>query len=123
MTTATTWRSSRASKRSRRAGPLRILFVADVFGIPGRRAVEEQLPRLREEHDVDFCVVNGENVADGAGITPKLAERLLAAGADVITLGNHVWRRGEIGAYLSQSERVIRPANLSSASPGRGLTV
>jgi metallophosphoesterase (TIGR00282 family) len=102
---------------------LRILFVADVFGVPGRRAVEEQLPRLREEHDVDFCVVNGENVADGSGITPKLAERLLAAGADVITLGNHVWRRGEIGAYLNQSERVIRPANLAASSPGRGLTV
>jgi metallophosphoesterase (TIGR00282 family) len=102
---------------------MRILFVADVFGVPGRRAVEEQLPRLRTEHAVDFCVVNGENVADGAGITPKLAERLLAAGADVITLGNHVWRRGEIGGYLSQAERVIRPANLAAASPGRGLTV
>jgi hypothetical protein len=102
---------------------VRILFVADVFGVPGRRAVEEQLPRLRDEHDVDFCVVNGENVADGAGITPKLAERILAAGADVITLGNHVWRRGDIGGYLSQAERVIRPANLASASPGRGLVV
>jgi metallophosphoesterase (TIGR00282 family) len=102
---------------------MRILFVADVFGVPGRRAVEEQLPRLRTEHAVDFCVVNGENVADGAGITPKLAERLLAAGADVITLGNHVWRRGEIGGYLSQADRVIRPANLAAASPGRGLTV
>jgi metallophosphoesterase (TIGR00282 family) len=102
---------------------LRILFVADVFGVPGRRAVEEQLPRLRTEHDVDFCVVNGENVADGSGITPKLAERLLAAGADVITLGNHTWRRGEIGGYLNQAERVIRPANMAAASPGRGLTV
>jgi metallophosphoesterase (TIGR00282 family) len=102
---------------------LQILFVADVFGVPGRRAVEERLPGLREEHDVDFCVVNGENVADGAGITPKLAERLLAAGADVITLGNHVWRRGEIGGYLEQAERVIRPANLAAASPGRGLVV
>ena len=79
---------------------MRILFVADVFGVPGRRAVEEVVPRLRAERDVDFCVINGENVADGAGITPRLAERLLAAGADVITLGNHVWRRGEIGAYL-----------------------
>ena len=102
---------------------MRILFVADVFGVPGRRAVEEQLPRLRTEHAVDFCVVNGENVADGAGITAKLAERLLAAGADVITLGNHVWRRGDIGGYLNQTEKVIRPANLAAASPGRGLTV
>ena len=102
---------------------MRILFVADVFGVPGRRAVEEVVPRLRAERDVDFCVINGENVADGAGITPRLAERLLAAGADVITLGNHVWRRGEIGAYLKTAERVVRPANLSSESPGRGLVV
>ena len=73
--------------------PLKILFVGDVVGAPGRRAVEERLPGLREELDVSFCILNGENVADGVGITPKLAERLLAAGADVITLGNHTWRR------------------------------
>jgi metallophosphoesterase (TIGR00282 family) len=102
---------------------VRILFVADVFAAPGRRAVEELLPRLRDERDVDFCIVNGENVADGAGITPKLAERLLAAGADVVTLGNHAWRRGEIGGYLAAAERVIRPANMARESPGRGLVV
>jgi metallophosphoesterase (TIGR00282 family) len=102
---------------------VRILFVADVFGVPGRRAVEEVVPRLRAERDIDFCVINGENVADGAGITPRLAERLLAAGADVITLGNHVWRRGEIAPYLKTAERVVRPANLSSETPGRGLVV
>jgi metallophosphoesterase (TIGR00282 family) len=67
--------------------------------------------------------VNGENVADGVGITPRLAERLLAAGADVITLGNHVWRRSEIAPYLESSERVVRPANLSRTAPGRGLAV
>jgi metallophosphoesterase (TIGR00282 family) len=102
---------------------MNLLFVADVFGVPGRNAVEQQLPRLRAEHDVDFCIVNGENIADGAGITPKLAERILAAGADVITLGNHVWRRGEIGGYLDAAERVIRPANMAAASPGKGLVV
>jgi len=102
---------------------MRILFVADVFGVPGRRAVEERLPTLREELAADFCVVNGENAADGAGITPRIADRILAAGADVITLGNHVWRRPEIGPYLADSERVIRPANVSAGSPGRGLTV
>jgi len=68
-------------------------------------------------------VVNGENIADGVGITPKLADRLLAAGADAVTLGNHVWRRGEITPYLKASDRVIRPANLSALAPGRGLTV
>jgi 2',3'-cyclic-nucleotide 2'-phosphodiesterase len=67
--------------------------------------------------------VNGENAADGAGLTPKLADKILAAGADVVTLGNHVWRRMEIGPYLAASERVIRPANLSRNAPGKGLTV
>jgi metallophosphoesterase (TIGR00282 family) len=85
--------------------------------------VEERLPGLRDELDVAFCVVNGENAADGAGITPRIADRILAAGADVITLGNHTWRRPEIGPYLADSERVIRPANMSASSPGRGLTV
>jgi metallophosphoesterase (TIGR00282 family) len=94
-----------------------------VFGTPGRKAVEERLPGLKEEHGVGFCVVNGENVADGAGITPRLAERLLAAGADVLTLGNHVWRRREIAPYLDTAERIVRPANLASSSPGRGLAV
>jgi len=94
-----------------------------VFGVPGRRAVEERLPGLREQLDVDVCIVNGENVADGAGITGKLADRLLAAGADVITLGNHAFRRDGIGAYLAASERVIRPANAGTHAPGRGLAV
>jgi metallophosphoesterase (TIGR00282 family) len=102
---------------------LRLLFLADVFGSAGRRAVEERLPGLRDELRVDFCIVNGENAADGRGLTPKLADRLLAAGADVVTLGNHVWARDEIGPYLAQSERVIRPANVASGSPGRALAV
>jgi metallophosphoesterase (TIGR00282 family) len=67
--------------------------------------------------------VNGENVADGSGITPRLAERIFAAGADVITLGNHTWRRPEIGPYLETSERIVRPANFARGNPGRGLTV
>jgi metallophosphoesterase (TIGR00282 family) len=102
---------------------VRILFLADVFGAAGRRAVEQRLPSLREELGAAFCVVNGENAADGRGITPKLADKLLAAGADVVTLGNHVWVRDEIGPYLASSERVIRPANLATGSPGRGVAV
>ena len=90
-------------------------------GAPGRRAIERLLPGLRDELDVDFCVVNGENAADGLGITPRLAEVILASGADVITLGNHTFRRPEIGGYLEESDRVIRPANMSDHSPGRGL--
>ena len=92
-------------------------------GAPGRRAVERLLPRLREELDVDFCVVNGENAADGLGITPRLAEVILASGADVITLGNHTFRRPEITGYLGESDRVIRPANLSIHAPGKGLAI
>ena len=94
-----------------------------MFASAGRKAVEARLRGLRDELGVSFCVLNGENVADGVGITPKLAERLLAAGADVITLGNHTWRRREINPYLSGSERVLRPANFSRSAPGRGLSV
>ena len=100
-----------------------MLFIADAVGTPGRKALEERLAALREELGVDFCIVNGENLADGVGITPKLAERILAAGADVITLGNHVWRRSEIVPYLNGAERVIRPANLAKGAPGRGIVV
>jgi 2',3'-cyclic-nucleotide 2'-phosphodiesterase len=89
----------------------------------GRRAIEGRLPGLREELEIDVCVVNGENIADGAGITPKLADRLLASGADVVTLGNHTYRRDGIGSYLAASERVIRPANAGVLTPGRGLAV
>jgi metallophosphoesterase (TIGR00282 family) len=102
---------------------LKILFIADIVGTPGRKAVEERLPSLLEELEVDFCVANGENVADGVGITPKLADRLLATGIDAITLGNHVWRRVEIVPYLTGSDRVVRPANLGKAAPGKGLAV
>ncbi len=94
-----------------------------MVGAPGRKAVEDRLPQMRQDLGVGFCIMNGENAADGIGITPKLAERLLAAGADVITLGNHTWRRSEINHYLAGSERVIRPANFPASAPGRGWTV
>jgi metallophosphoesterase (TIGR00282 family) len=94
-----------------------------VFGSPGRRAVEAQLRGLREELGADFCIVNGENAADGRGITAKIAESLLASGADVITLGNWVWGQRGFAPYLSGTDRVLRPANLSPNSPGRGLAV
>ena len=102
---------------------MRILFVGDIVGRPGRDVVERTLRPLRADLDVDVCIVNGENAADGIGITPRLAEQLLAAGADAITLGNHAWRRTEIAPYLGTSDRVVRPANFPTGSPGRGLTV
>ena len=101
---------------------MRLLFIADVVGVPGRAAIEGRLPSLRDELRIDVCILNGENLADGVGITPKLAERMLAHGADAITLGNHVWRRKEIIPYLDQSDRVVRPANMSQRAPGKGLT-
>jgi hypothetical protein len=92
-----------------------------VVGVPGRRALEQRLPSLREELDVDLCIVNGENAADGVGLTPKLANKLLESGADAITLGNHTWRRSELAGWIDSTDRVARPANLSAHAPGRGL--
>ncbi|HET8607287.1 MAG TPA: TIGR00282 family metallophosphoesterase [Gaiellaceae bacterium] len=102
---------------------MRILFIGDVFGAPGRKALEERLPGLRAQLGADLCVVNGENAADGRGLTARLAERILAAGADAITLGNWTWGQRDFGGYLGQAERVIRPANMSAEAPGRGLCV
>ena len=85
--------------------------------------MESRLRGLRDELGAGVCILNGENLADGVGITPKLAERMLAAGADLVTLGNHTWRRSEIIPYLAESERVLRPANLAATAPGRGLGV
>ena len=102
---------------------MRILFIADVFAAAGRRLVEERLPRLRAELELDLVVANGENVADGAGITSRLARRLLAAGIDAITLGNHTYRQREVYPYLDGEARIVRPANYPASAPGRGLAV
>ena len=102
---------------------MNILFLADIVGPAGRRAVEEHLPALRERCDADLAIVNGENIADGVGITPKLADKLLEAGADVVTLGNHTYRRSGIAGYLAASERVIRPANQGALTLGNAMAV
>jgi 2',3'-cyclic-nucleotide 2'-phosphodiesterase len=103
---------------------VRILFLGDVFGVPGRRAVESRLRDLREELEVDVCIVNGENAADGVGLTAKLAEKLLASGADAITMGNHVWRQRDLVPFLDESDRIVRPANIGGKdAPGKGLVV
>jgi metallophosphoesterase (TIGR00282 family) len=104
------------------AGPV-ILFVGDVVGGLGRRTLLALLPALRERHAPDFVVVNGENIAGGLGITPKLADELFAAGVDVITLGNHTYRRAEIGPYLDSGRPIVRPANYLASQPGRGHVV
>jgi 2',3'-cyclic-nucleotide 2'-phosphodiesterase len=102
---------------------VRILFLGDIFGEPGRKAVISRLAELRFERAVDFVIANGENAANGAGITSRIAQRLLAAGVDVITTGNHVWRQREVYPFLGSSDRIVRPANFSARAPGRGLTV
>jgi metallophosphoesterase (TIGR00282 family) len=102
---------------------MRLLFIADIFGRPGREAVESLVPRLREDLDLDLVVANGENAADGAGITDRLADRILASGVDCITLGNHTWHQRGFGAYLDREPRIVRPANYLSTNPGRGSTV
>jgi hypothetical protein len=102
---------------------VRLLFLADVFGPPGLAAVERHVRPLRAELDLDLVIANAENVADGAGLTARLAERLLGAGVDCLTLGNHIWRRQGIGPYLEGAARVARPGNLLPSLPGRGLAV
>jgi metallophosphoesterase (TIGR00282 family) len=102
---------------------VRLLFIADIFGRPGREAVESLVPRLREELELDLVVANGENAADGAGITDRLADRILASGVDCITLGNHTWHQRGFGAYLDREPRIVRPANYLAANPGRGSAV
>jgi metallophosphoesterase (TIGR00282 family) len=105
------------------AGELGILFVGDLVGGIGRRTLLESLPILRQRYAPTFVVVNGENVAGGLGITPKTADELLAAGVDVITLGNHTYHRREIYPYLDAQPRIIRPANFLHSQPGRGTCV
>ena len=100
--------------------PASILFIGDVVGGLGRRTLLALLPGLRERHRPTFVVVNAENVAGGLGITPKIADELLGAGVDVITLGNHAYHRKEIYPYLDDQERIVRPANYLRSQPGRG---
>jgi 2',3'-cyclic-nucleotide 2'-phosphodiesterase len=103
--------------------PVCILFVGDVVGGIGKRTLLALLPVLRDRYAPDFVVVNGENVAGGVGITPKIARELLASGVDVITLGNHTYRHREIYAYLDEEERILRPANFLASQPGHGSCV
>jgi 2',3'-cyclic-nucleotide 2'-phosphodiesterase len=103
--------------------PASILFVGDLVGGLGRRTFLALLPELRERHRPTFVVVNGENVAGGLGITPKIADELFAAGVDVITLGNHAYHRKEIYPYLDARDRIIRPANYLRSQPGRGWAI
>src|SRR6266849_9468114 len=105
------------------ADDFRILFVADVVGHPGRDAVKAILPGLKQEVEADLVIVNGENAAGGFGLTAKIAAELKAAGADVITTGNHVFAQKEFVGELPSLERVLRPANYPPPAPGQGWCV
>lgn len=102
---------------------IRILFLGDVVGEPGRKAVIEQLPLLKQTEGLDFIIVNGENSAGGKGITPKIAIDLLRAGAAVITTGDHVWDQPEIVDYFPTEPRLLRPINYPEGTPGAGSVV
>ena len=102
---------------------IRILFLGDVVGEPGRKAVIEQLPLLKQSEGLDFIIVNGENAAGGRGITPRIAIDLLRAGAAVISTGDHVWDQAEIVGFFPTEPRLLRPLNYPVGTPGNGSVV
>ncbi|OGP70108.1 MAG: metallophosphoesterase [Deltaproteobacteria bacterium RBG_13_60_28] len=102
---------------------MNVLFIGDVVGAPGRRALEELLPRLVDHYFLDLVIANGENAAGGLGITPQVADQLLGYGIDVLTSGNHIWKHKEIIPYLEATDRLIRPANYPPETPGRSYTI
>ena len=115
--------SARAARRVSIMSSIRILFLGDVVGEPGRKAVIQQLPILKQEEAIDFIIVNGENAAGGRGITPKIAIDLLRAGAAVVTTGDHVWDQQEIVDYFPTEPRLLRPLNYTDGTPGAGSVV
>ena len=102
---------------------MKLLFIGDIVGQPGRRAVTELLPGLRTRHALDFVIANGENSAGGSGITPNTAEEIFAAGVNIITCGDHLWDQKEVTELLANERRFVRPANYPADTPGRGGVV
>jgi len=109
--------------REKVPGLIRILFVGDIVGKPGRLAVRKLLPRLVGSEEIDFVIANAENGAGVAGLTPKVADELLENGVDLLTSGNHIWRKKEIEPYLKESPRALRPANYPAGLVGKGHTI
>lgn len=102
---------------------MRILFIGDIVGKPGREIAEAHLKDVRKEEDLDFIIANGENAAGGSGLTPQITDELLSSGIDVLTSGDHIWKKKEIYDYLESSNKLIRPANYPEGAPGKGSTV
>lgn len=103
--------------------PLRILLIGDIVGKPGYRMVERALPGLRRRENLDLVIANAENAAAGAGLTPKIYHRLLEAGVDCITMGDHIYRRNEISPLLDREPKIVKPANFPPEAPGQNWTV
>jgi metallophosphoesterase (TIGR00282 family) len=106
-----------------RGGPVKVLFIGDIVGEPGRKIVKQLLPEIIRTHVPDLVIANGENAAGGFGITPVIAEELYSLGIHVLTSGNHVWDKKDIEPYLPKQDRLIRPANYPEGSPGFGSVV
>jgi len=102
---------------------VRILFIGDIVGGPGRRGLAKLLPGLREELEPEIVIANGENAAGGVGITERTANEIFAAGVDVITTGNHVYRHRDAYEFIDRCERLVRPANYPKGNPGRGSVI
>ena len=102
---------------------MRVLFVGDICGKPGRAGLAAAMPELRDRHSPDLVIANGENAAGGVGITEKTAREIFDAGVNVITTGNHVYKHREVYEYLDRDERIVRPANYPAGNPGRGHTI
>ena len=102
---------------------VKLLFIGDIVGEPGRRAVKTLVPKLREQHSLDFVIANGENSAGGSGITPRTAEEIFSAGVDVITSGDHLWDQKEVMELLANEKRFVRPLNYPPGTPGCGSAV
>lgn len=102
---------------------MRILFIGDIVGKPGRNAVKETLPGIKRELNIDFIIANGENAAGGNGITREIATELLTYGVNVLTMGNHVWDKKEIYTFIEKEHRILRPANYPPGTPGTGARV
>ena len=103
--------------------PLTVICVGDVFGEPGRRAIQMLLPKLKKQHEADLAVVNVENSASGFGVTPLIARTFLEQGVDVMTSGNHIWDKKEIIEYINKENLLLRPANYPPGTPGAGSIV
>lgn len=101
---------------------MKLLFIGDIVGSPGREIVKDYLPRLKRKYQPAFIVANGENAANGKGITEKIGKELFEAGVHAITLGNHTWDNKEIFDFIDREDRMIRPANFPAGTPGKGIT-